>query len=68
MTKRPRQPRPVEPEEIVDVVLRAILTEFDGRPLPAGVAAHGLSLAAFELNMIAIRAVVEQEVAKHDRT
>ena len=50
------KPKPVEVEELRDAILRAIVREFGGRPLDRDTAVQALALAAFELNVVEIRA------------
>jgi hypothetical protein len=52
-----RKPKPVGVDELQRAILRTIVREFDGRPLDRDTATQALALAAFELNMVAIRAV-----------
>lgn len=57
---RRRNGEPVTVAEVSAAVLRAIATEFDGRPLDADTARHGLAHAAHELINVELRAVAEQ--------
>ena len=48
------KPKPVGAAELQRVILRAIVKEFDGRPLDRDTAVQALALVAFDLNMIEI--------------
>jgi hypothetical protein len=52
-----RKPKPVDVDELQRAILRTIVREFDGRSLDVDTATQALALAAFELKMVAIRAV-----------
>jgi Holliday junction resolvasome RuvABC ATP-dependent DNA helicase subunit len=52
-----RKPEPVGIDELQRAILRTIVREFDGRPLDVDTATQALALAAFELKMVALRAV-----------
>jgi hypothetical protein len=59
------KPKPVAVEELQRAILRAIVREFDGRPLDRDTAVQALALAAFELNMVEIREAVAA-AGRHD--
>jgi hypothetical protein len=52
MRQRPRAP--IGAEELKDVILHAIVEKFDGRALSWDIAEQALSLAAFEIEQMAL--------------
>lgn len=55
---------PVQVEELVDVILKAIANNFKDRPLDIRTARMALSQAAFDLNMIEITAQVDAAIKR----
>jgi hypothetical protein len=55
------KPKPVTVEELEKAVLDMILQRFKGRPLDIETARRALSAAAYELNVLHIKAMVKKK-------
>jgi hypothetical protein len=55
------KPKPVTVEELEKAVLDMILQRFKGRPLDIETARRALSSAAYELNVLHIKAMVKKK-------
>jgi hypothetical protein len=55
------KPKPVSVEELEKAILTAIAKEFGDRPLDIETARRALSSAAYELNVLHIKAMVKKK-------